>query len=237
MISVCLATFNGDKYIKRQIDSILQQLGAEDELIISDDGSTDKTLHILNDIIDSRICILPFKKFNSAIRNFEYILTRAKGDIIFLSDQDDIWLPGKLDKMLFALMQTDLVLSDCIVVDQNDNIIHNSFFKHRQSKPGFWVNLWKNSYMGCCMAFRREVLMYTLPFPKNIHMHDWWIGLMVEYNGKVLFLHEPLLKYVRHGENVSPTGQGKHSWSKRLVNRFWMGWYVLYQSLTQNKHK
>lgn len=226
-VSVCMATYNGSRFVHRQVESILEQLSQDDELIVADDGSTDETLGIIRQFADSRIRILEPKRLGSAIRTFERALVPAQGHYIFLADQDDEWLPGKLTHMLAQLQEADLVLSDCRVVDLQGLVIHPSFFAHRQSAPGLFRNLWKNPYMGCCMAFRSSLLEKALPFPAHIHMHDWWIGLVAERYGNVAFLNQTLLKYVRHGENVSPTGQGRYSWSKRFMNRFWMAWYVL----------
>lgn len=108
MISVCIATYNGGKYIKEQLDSILFQLGKDDEVIISDDSSTDDTLSILESYHDERIVILTNQKFHSPVYNFENALKSAKGDFIFLSDQDDIWEPTKVEVMLDSLKGTSI---------------------------------------------------------------------------------------------------------------------------------
>ena len=183
MISVCIATYNGGKYIKEQIDSILLQLGRKDEIIISDDSSTDDTLSIIKSYNDPRIKIFFNKSTHSPIFNFENAIRNAKGSYIFLADQDDIWLPNKINNTVDLLKQYDLVVSDCKVVDQNLNVLEESFFYKRNSGTGFCKNLFKNTYLGCCMAFRKEILCYILPFPKRIAMHDIWIGLSVELNG------------------------------------------------------
>ncbi len=218
-VSVCMATFNGEQFIERQLRSILQQLRSRDELIISDDGSTDNTEAIITGIRDSRIRVCKNQGRKGPVGNFENALREASGKFIVLSDQDDVWLPGKMDAVLYALKQADLVLTDCRVVNRHHEILWPSFFKHRGSAPGFLRNLLKNSYVGCCMAFRREVLLYALPFPKHIHMHDWWIGLLVEAKGRIVFLHEPMIEYVRHGSNASPTGETSYSVYRQFVNR------------------
>ena len=147
---------------------------------------------------------------------------KASHGMILLADQDDIWLPDKVEKIRELLKSSDLVLSDCQVVNENGAVIHESFFKHRGSKPGFWHNVYRNSYIGCCMAFRREITDYVLPFPKQIHMHDWWIGLLVEVKGRVCFYPKPLIRYVRHGSNASPTGEKGYGLMERLRNRLFL---------------
>ncbi len=223
-----MATYNGAKFIKEQIDSILTQLGDNDELIISDDGSKDDTVSIVNGIQDKRIRLVPSQRFGSVVQNFENALRYADGEIIFLADQDDVWYEGKVEAVRACLDTCDLVLTDCRIVDQSGAVLHESYFRSRNSQPGFWRNLWKNAYQGCCMAFNRSVLSYTMPFPKNIDYHDWWIGLMVELKGTPCFYNQPLLQYRRHGGNISPTGQTspEKDWMGRLKNRFWLSWYV-----------
>jgi len=203
MISVCIATYNGEKYIKEQLQSVLSQLSENDEVIISDDCSTDHTLEIIKDMEDYRIKIFEGKRFASPILNFENALFHSKGDYIFLCDQDDVWLPSKVKNTLPYLLEYDLVVSDCKIVDKDLNVIHFSFQEGLSSGKGFWKNLIKNTYLGCCMAFRKEVLNYALPFPKGIAMHDIWIGLSVELNGHPFFLKESFLLYRRHGNNAS----------------------------------
>ena len=154
-------------------------------------------------------------------KNFENALKKSKGDIIFLSDQDDIWMNNKVDVVLDAFQNPNVVLTlhDAQIVDQNEQVIEDSFFQHRGSQSGLFKNLWKNSYLGCCMAFRRSVLECSLPFPPKIEMHDWWIGLIGEMMGKVRLIDKTLLKYRRHGENVSSFQH--HPFKKMVKNRLY----------------
>lgn len=226
-ISVCMATYNGEKYILQQLLSILSQLSSDDEVIISDDKSTDGTLEIIANLADRRIRVSKNTGRPGPLGNFEQAIKQATRSLILLADQDDVWLPNKVKDIQLLLQTNDLVLSDCQVVDENGRVIYESFFKHRGSQPGFWRNLYKNSYIGCCMAFRREVTDYALPFPPQVHMHDWWIGLLVEAKGRVYFYPEPLIRYVRHGANASPTGEGGYDFIKQLQNRFLLLLYVV----------
>jgi len=199
VISVCLAAFNGAKYIEAQVRSIISSPRVT-ELLVSDDGSTDTTLEVLAAIPDRRLKVLAGPR-RGVVANFESLLARASGDIIFLSDQDDVWLDGKVDIMLAALEHADLVVSDCSIVDEQLRVRVRSFFEARHSGPGTLKNLWRNSYLGCCMAFRRQILDYVLPIPKAVPMHDWWIGLMVNRKGRVRFIDDILVLYRRHGAN------------------------------------
>ena len=163
LISVCMTTYNGERYVAEQVHSILAS-PLVGELLVSDDGSTDRTLEVLRGIDDSRLRLLEGPR-RGLVRNFESVLGRARGEYIFLSDQDDVWLPGKVETLLGYLKRADLVVSDCAVVDSHLKTLQPSFFATRGSGPGLWRNLLRNSYIGCCMALRRELLVHALPFP------------------------------------------------------------------------
>jgi glycosyltransferase involved in cell wall biosynthesis len=224
-----MATYNGEKYLYQQVESILKQLTVEDELVISDDDSIDETLLILKSFKDERIKIHRNNKKKGPVGNFENAISEAKGRFIFLADQDDIWLAGKIDKHLSMHQTYDLVISDAIVVDENHRVIFESFFKERGSKAGLLKNIIKNSYLGCCMSFNRKIIDYALPFPNNIHMHDWWLGLVAEFKGSVCFSQDKLMYYVRHRNNVSPTlGKSEYSFLKRIRNRFILAFGLIF---------
>lgn len=197
-----MTTCNGEKYLKRQLDTILMQLGKEDELIVSDDASADRTVEIIKSYGDKRIKLLE-GKFGSPVLNVENALKKAQGDYLFLADQDDVWLPDRIRKMSEKLQQYDLVVCNAFIVNGEEKILHESYFTWKGSGKGFFRNLKKNSFMGSAMAFRRKIAEAALPFPEKIAMHDVWIGLMAECKGKVLFLDEQLMYYRRHEGNFT----------------------------------
>lgn len=202
-ISVCIATYNGEKYIQSQIESILPQLAEYDEVIISDDSSIDETLRIIKGFNDDRIKIFDNQQFRSPIFNFENAIKHTTGEIIFLADQDDIWLENKVVIMLAALENHDLVLSNAIIVDADLNYVKDSYFEWRNSHPGVFKNFIRNSYLGCCIAFKRKILSIALPFPKNIPMHDMWLGMIAELYYNPIFINEKLILYRRHNGNTT----------------------------------
>jgi len=223
MISVCIATYNGEKYIKEQLNSILGQLSENDEIIISDDGSFDRTLDIIKSIDDMRIKVLENQSFKSSIFNFENALNHSIGDIIVLSDQDDIWKENKIEVITKFMKFNDLVISDAEIIDEKGNVIQNSFYSLNNSKNGFVNNLWKNSYLGCTMAFNSKILKKALPFPKDTPMHDWWIGLIGAMYGKTSLIDEKLVSYRRHSENVSTTSQkSRYNFARKIIFRYVM---------------
>lgn len=205
LTTVCMATYNGERHVAVQLASILQSPRVG-EVLVSDDGSTDRTREIVLGFADPRVRLLDGPRAG-VIRNFESLLSAARGEFIFLADQDDVWLPHKVDTMLAALQTADLVVSDCVVVDDQLRVQQPSFQALRHSGPGLLKNLARNSYLGCCMALRRRVLARALPFPRQVPMHDWWLGLVAECGGTVRFLQEPLLQYRRHGGNASSTSE------------------------------
>ena len=208
MISVCMATFNGGKFIREQLESILSQLPADAEIVIADDGSTDDTLAVVESLGDSRICVLPAEKHLGVIYNFERALQSSKGEIVFLADQDDIWLPGKVEKVLATLNDADLVSHDAWMLRPSESswVRVGKLSDIRAYRCGVVANWWKNSFTGCCLALRRNVLDKALPFPKNLPMHDQWLGLVAEKYFKVKSIDEPLVEYRQHSSNATHIG-------------------------------
>ena len=221
MISVCMATYNGEKFIKEQIDSILSQLSDDDELVVSDDGSKDRTLDIISSYNDKRIRILHHSAPHGFVHNFENALGNAKGDYIFLSDQDDYWIPGKVKTAMGYLTSgTDLVIHNAELVDGKGQPLGTDYYSCMHSKTGFWANIWKTRSLGCCMCFNRKVLEKSMPMPKHIVAHDYWIGMIALKHFKVKFIEDKLLCYRRHGGNVSPSSEkSNESWWYRIVEK------------------
>ena len=237
-ISVCMATYNGEKYIAVQLESILKQLSENDEVVISDDSSTDNTIDIIKNFKDKRMQLYEHNHFYGPVFNFENALKKASGNIIFLSDQDDIWLDDKVTVMTKLLLSYDLVVSDCILINESGAVLNDSFFELRGSKSGVIHNLIKNSYIGCCMAFNREILEKALPFPKTMPMHDMWIGIIGQLFGKTYFCKEKLVKYRRHNDNVSQTsGKSINSLTKKIQIRTILAYNALkrYMELRERK--
>jgi len=220
MISVLLAAWCGEKYIAEQIASILPQLAVGDELLVSDDSPEGHiaTRDIVQSFGDPRIRYMTGPRQGSTIKNVEFLLGQAKGDILVLSDQDDIRLPGKLEKTreLLHAVQPELLAHGALLTDE---ALHGTGARPC-AKPGLLRNLVKNSYTGCCMAFTRALLPHILPFPGDIPMHDQWIGLRAERFGTVRVLDEPYILHRRHGG--AQTGRGgtlkqKIAWRWNMV--------------------
>ncbi len=230
-----MASYNGEKYIRSQIDSILTCLSETDELIVSDDNSTDRTREIVREYAQKhpqtvRLLNGPGK---GLLKNFENALSAARGDIIFFADQDDIWTEDKIRRTLSAFEENPscaAIVHDAQFVDADDRAVDETFFRLRKSRTGMFKNWVRNSYVGCCMAFRKEVAEQALPFPDKVEMHDWWVGLVVEKFFRAAFIPDRLIRYRRHDSNV--TDFKHHSPKKMLLNR----WYLWREIRKRKKH-
>lgn len=230
MVSVCIATYNGEKYIKEQLDSILKQLDSTDEIVISDDGSADNTIHEIESLSDSRIKIIYNTGKHNYTSNFENALKHSRGEIIILSDQDDVWCEDKVEVIKRNLIDYDFVTSDALVVNQNLEVINGSFWALRT--PGFsaFSDFMKCAYLGCCMAFNRRVLNMALPFPENNELcpHDYWLQLIGSFFFRVKYEKQPLILYRRHSNNVSDAGFSKGvALTEKIHYRLYTLWHLL----------
>jgi glycosyltransferase involved in cell wall biosynthesis len=222
-VSVAMATYNGEKYLKQQIDSILSQLSNKDELIISDDHSSDQTLTIINNYIQEDPRVKLFMNDESGVTsNFENAIKRTQNEIIFLSDQDDIWKPEKVQTVKSYYEkhpEVQMIMSDITVVDSEVRPTIDSFYEFRGSRSGVIKNIIKNSYIGCAMSFRSELKPQILPIPRNVPMHDMWIGLVADMNKSALLIPEKLIYYRRHEDTVT-TVENRSSLKEKILWRF-----------------
>jgi glycosyltransferase involved in cell wall biosynthesis len=215
-ISVCMAAYNGQRYILEQLRSIAPQLGPEDEIVIVDDASQDETCTViqqfrssLQDVPGSPTLIFRRHEQNrGVVRTFEDAIRAATGDILFISDDDDRWVPDKVAKVLlaFADPEVQVVSTGMQLIDEIGRPIPSSeFMRHRRFSAGVWANLLHNQFQGSALALRSSVLQRVLPFPKGrLYLHDAWIGMRtILSGGKVVHLEEPLLLYRRHQSNFS----------------------------------
>lgn len=231
-ISVAMATYNGERFLKEQIDSVLSQLKSNDELIISDDGSTDDTINIISSYLsDSRVHF--FRNPNKGIiKNFEHAISKTNNEIIFLCDQDDIWLPNKISLMSkeFKNSGIGMVVSDAKFVDTNLKELNNTQSSDVNWRKGLLRNFTKNTYVGCCMAFNRNLKEIILPFPDNIPMHDVWIGMLAELNGiNISYIQKELMLHRRH--NDTATGNKRNKLQKIIHWRLSLFKCLLYRQI------
>jgi glycosyltransferase involved in cell wall biosynthesis len=224
-IAVCLASYQGAGFIAEQIQSILPQLQPGDRIYLSDDGSSDSTVEIASGLSAS-VTVVGAERVGGVVANFERALAAAyagDAELFVLCDQDDVWLPGRLELIRSGLDKHDLLLLDGLLVDGALAPMGKTISAAVGVRAGFWRNLGKNSFIGCCMAFRRSVLDATLPFPKGIWWHDWYIGLVAEVFFDIKRYSEHTMLYRRHGGNHSPTGEkSRYGLGKKLAIRLTM---------------
>ena len=218
MILIVLCTYNGSQYIEEQLNSYLQQTVLPDELIICDDNSTDDTLDIVKrwkETAPFAVYIVKNPVQLGVTKNFENGIRKAQGPYIFLSDQDDVWLPHKLEASLAQMKQLEqqygedtplLVHSDLTVVDTQLQTLHKSMFHSQHLTPIEDEDAWRrllvqNFVTGCTILINRAAVKEALPFPSHAVIHDWWLATVVALIGHIGFVVEPTIYYRQHGDN------------------------------------
>lgn len=211
-VDVLLATYNGEKYLKCQLDSILNQTHKNIRLLINDDCSTDNTRVILKEYEekDDRIKVKYNEKNLGYVKNFEDLLKRVENKYFALSDQDDFWKKEKIEKSLNKLLEedADLVFTDLEPVDEKLKIITPSMVRFMQMDKNikkhqdYKLLFLRNCVTGCTILSKKELINKYIPIPtKKPMVHDWWMALIISQIGKITFLDEPTIKYRQHGNN------------------------------------
>lgn len=203
-----MAVYNGRKFLFEQVQSVLSQLEADDELIIVDDASTDAGVASLGALPGQNVRIFTNPKNVGVLCTFERGLSLAGHGIVFLCDQDNVWLPGKRAAFVEAFERDPavcVVISDAQLIDGEGKVIGASFMANRGGFDGSLLGtILRSRYLGCAMAVRRQVLKAALPIPRSVPMHDMWLGAIGTATGRVAYLPTPYLRHRRHGKNLSP---------------------------------
>lgn len=219
--SVAMAVYNGEKYLPTQIDSILKQLGENDELVISYDKSSDNTLSVINDYAKADLRVKVFENPSSGVTgNFENALYHCSGEYIYISDQDDKWTEDKLCKVQECFMKTsaDMVIHNAVHTDIELNPADKTFFDIYPIGPGKIKNIVKPRMSGCCMAFTKQMKDIILPIPR-IQGYDQWIAVIAEFSGRIAYLDDVLLLHRLHDCNVTEGKRRKLSLILRMRTR------------------
>lgn len=208
-VSVCMATYNGEDYVAEQIASILDQLAVNDELIIVDDASKDATTDVVRSIDDPRINLLPSRENRGYVASFEKAIAASRGAYIMLSDQDDVWLPGRLDNLLKSLQTKAFAASNFTVFGGPANKLQK--VQLREADSGRWianlVTTWIGirPYYGCTMAFRSDAKKLILPFPSFLtETHDQWIAIVANLNREMAHVEPATVARRLHEQNTTP---------------------------------
>ena len=219
-----MATYNGAAFIEEQVTSILEQIGPTDELILDDDGSTDRTVEVLEGFSDERIVIHRNGVNRGHVYSFQKAISLSHHPIIVLADQDDRWLGGRLTLLVEALEQ-----SGAMVVSSNSDYmdtygrptrhhVHRLVARDSRHYLGNIVRIFagRAGYYGCTMAFRRELIPLILPMPRFVESHDLWIALASNLIGSNAHVERSTLVRRIHGQNAS---LARRSFAKKLRSR------------------
>lgn len=202
-------------------------MGPSDEIVVSDDGSSDATRDIVAGFSDSRVRLLPPGPRLGYQDNFSRAIAASRGSFIFFSDQDDICLPARIPRSLAALDQADCVCGDAVVVDEALEPLQPSFFAARGARFGAWQLFRRPAVIGATMAARRDFVLGSLPIPPGVP-HDMWLSIRAARRGRLAVIDVPVILYRRHGNAVSATAGGKRRrLSTILTERLRLGWALL----------
>lgn len=214
-LSIAMCTYNGASYLREQLDSFLAQTRLPDELVVCDDCSKDETAKIIREFAESSPFPVRFfinEKNLGSTKNFENAIKACTGDIIFLSDQDDVWMPERLQKFEASFerdSEVGLVFCDAELVDKNlkpldirnwEILDFTRQDQRRLQQGDFSLLIYRNVVSGCAMAFRAEFKKLILPVPYNLHnvIHDYWVAILLSSVCKIDLISEPLVKYRQH---------------------------------------
>lgn len=247
-VNILLSTYNGERYLAEQIESIQNQTFKDWTLLIRDDGSTDKTVDIIREFVskDSRIKFINHHHIENygVIKNFYTLLNYEKADYYFFSDQDDVWLPEKLALSLaegnnYSEDKPLLVYTDLKVVDQELNVLHESMIRTQSHHANILLvqELTENTVTGGTMMINHCLASYWKS-PENLVMHDWYLALIASSLGHLVYIDQATELYRQHDSNVL----GARTWSKRIKG--WLHpqtlvakyWYLIKISQNQASH-
>ena len=233
-VSVCMAPYNGARYVEHQVRSILSELRDEDELVIVDDASADDTVAVLRGIDDDRIRIIRQSVNRGYVRTFEAALAAAENDIVFLSDQDDEWIAGRRDVLATAAAEGGVAASNLILLGSDAPLtspvtgrpwLLRATTSRQRLRNELRILLGDAPYFGCAMALRRDVVDLVLPFPDFLtESHDLWIATVGSAAGRMLHIEQPTLRRRLHDANAStskPRGVAAALRSRLLLLRAW----------------
>lgn len=232
-VSVAMATYNGESFVEEQLLSICRQTRKPDEIVVSDDGSKDRTLEIVDRVSKSedaegiKFVVLTDNPRHGYCGNFEWAIKHTTGDLIFLSDQDDVWIPEKVERICSVKTKhpdAACIIHGAVLIDEFGNTLPGEFHKivkldKLATDSDHTMHLDRESFLersvssvlsaGMSMCISRENLVNILPFPKTKGLHDLWIGFSAVFVDKCFYLAEQLVKYRLHNENTCGSSSRK----------------------------
>ncbi|QLY65920.1 glycosyltransferase family 2 protein [Enterobacter asburiae] len=226
-VDIALATFNGEKYIREQIESIQKQTYSNWRLLISDDCSTDSTIAIIKELMqhDRRINIVNESRQGGVIKNFNKALMHTTAEYVLLCDQDDIWPAERLSKLVSEISRIEgdkvdseiMIFTDLCLIDEKNNTIADGFYRFNNINPESNLQrrklYWNSSVYGCTVIMNRKLLDASLPIPEFAHMHDQWLALNASRVDGLYYFDYSSILYRQHSGNV--VGGSKKNWLQK----------------------
>lgn len=209
LVSIAMTTYNGEKFLKEQLDSIVNQTYKNLEIIICDDYSTDNTIDIIKDFQkrDRRIKLYQNEKQLGVLKNFEKAISLCSGEYIAISDQDDIWVTNKIEIMLSEIEENILIYHDDTLIDRSGKLLHNSFFESNEivinKEHKTKALMLDNWILGHACIFSSQLKKDILPIAHEIEHYDMWIAIVASKVGKIKYLNKQLVLWRQHGTNTS----------------------------------
>lgn len=214
-VSVCMAAYNGSRFIVEQLRSVLDELGPDDEVIVVDDASTDDTVALIESMGDARLHIVRNEHNVGYVRTFETAIEHARGDVIFLADQDDVWIPGRRAVLLDALGDARFASSNLLLLGSGDPLpspITRRPWKLDRRTSSQWVRnrvrilLGIAPYYGCAMAMTSDFASMARPFPEFLtESHDLWLAILANADHSIRHVATPTIMRRVHDANASPS--------------------------------
>lgn len=207
LISIALCTYNGEKHLEKQLDSLVNQTYRPIEIVAVDDRSSDRTLDILKSYAEkySFLKVIQNDENLGFVKNFEKAILQCSGDYIAMSDQDDIWLETKIETLYNQVDDYIMVYHNSVFIDEHDNVIGEKKLYDHFGNHDFSSNipfLTANCIPGHTTMFRKELVPHLLPFHKDFY-HDWWIAFVAVTIGKIKAIPDVLVKYRQHELSVT----------------------------------
>lgn len=213
-VSVAMASHNGARWIGEQLASILAELSAYDEVVVVDDASLDDTPDLVEAVGDPRLRVIRLETNRGYVRAFERALLECTGDVVLLADQDDVWVPGRRELMLGALVEHQVVASNLVLLGSGEPLRgpfgQETWTLHERDQGRHVANMaalvaGNRPYYGCAMGVRREVLAVALPFPDFLtESHDLWLAAYGNLARSIAHLETPTLRRRVHDDNATP---------------------------------
>lgn len=235
-VSVAMAIYNGDRFLHSQLQSIAQQTIKPLEVIVSDDGSVDGSKEVVAAFKNTlNIILVSNKNRHGYLGNFENAIACCRGELIALSDQDDVWKENKLERLITCIGTRAMIHCDADVIDADGHRIAASWREYRE-KPAYqeyrhYLSGW-NNLTGCTALLKRDLLNVLLPFPVHIQFHDLWLALVAEKRGGIVFLNEPLMSHRLHEGNA--IGMSAPKFERRVAAEIQ---YLFFQDLIDNSSR